>query len=148
MDAVRSWLIIGGYRDTKNPDLIKAYGIKAILQLAAPVEHPNVDLLYLPVNDGHPLPFDAIREGVAFVRAHKAQGHTVLVACGAGVSRSAAFTTAALKEEEGLSLLDAYREVKARHSSALPHPEIWESLMAYYDEGPPFLELMALTGQS
>ena len=89
MDAVRSWLIIGDYRDTKDLALIQAYKIEAILQLAAPVEHPNVELLYLPVDDGHPLPFDALREGVAFVRSHKAQGHNVLVACGAGVSRSA-----------------------------------------------------------
>ena len=148
MNAVRSWLLIGGYRDTKNLALIQAYEIQAILQLAAPVEYPGVALLYLPVSDGFPLPFDALREGVAFVRLHKEQGHTVLVACGAGVSRSAAFTTAVLKEEESLSLLDAYREVKAKHSFALPHPAIWESLTEYYDEGPPFLEMMAQMGQS
>ena len=51
----------------------------------------------------------------------KKKGHKVLVACGAGINRSTAFCMAALKEVEGLSLLDAYKEIKRKHPESLPN---------------------------
>jgi protein-tyrosine phosphatase len=83
---------------------------------------------------------------VDFVRAEKRHGHIVLIACGAGISRSATFAVAALKEEEGLSLLDAYRVVKSGHPGAMPHFALWESLCGYYQEDVPFRALYTRPG--
>jgi hypothetical protein len=44
---------------------------------------------------------------------------------------------AVLKEEEGVSLLDAFQEVKQKHPQAMPHPPVWASLCAYYKEDVP-----------
>ena len=141
MFIVRPWLYIGKYRETLNGHLLSANGIEAMLQLADLVDQPGINSLYLPVDDGLPLPVDLLRQGVDFVRAEKGCGHTVLIACGAGISRSATFAVAVLKEEEGLSLLDAYRAVKSRHPGAMPHFALWESLCSYYQEDVPFRAL-------
>ena len=69
------------------------------------------------------------------------KGKTVLVACGRGVSRAATFATAALKEAEGLSLLDAFREVNTVRREARPHPALWESLCTYYGEAVPWVDM-------
>ena len=76
-----------------------------------------------------------------FVITEKQQNRNVLIACGAGISRSAAFAVAALKEVEQLSLLDAFRVVRQHHPQALPHPAIWESLCTYYQEVVPFRDM-------
>lgn len=59
-------------------------------------------------------------------------GHSVLVACGAGISRSTTFAIAALKEAEGVSLLEAARIVRPAHFDGMPHPALWELLCHYY----------------
>jgi len=47
-----------------------------------------------------------------------------------------------LKEEEGLSLFDAFKEVKKKHSESMPHQPVWESLCEYYGETIPYLDVM------
>ena len=139
MYQVRDWLWIGKYTETLLPDALGQHGIKAMLQLAAPVVQPGVESLYLIVEDGVPLHPVVLERGIKFARAQKAQGHPVLVACGAGISRSSAFATAVLKEEENLTLLDAFAHVHEVHPYAMPHPELWKSMCAYYGEDTPFL---------
>jgi hypothetical protein len=78
---------------------------------------------------------------VDFVLSAKQRGQTVLIACGAGISRSSAFAAAVLKEAEDLSLLQAVRVVGLHHPGALPHPEIWRSLCSYYHEDIPILDM-------
>ncbi|MBN2006692.1 MAG: dual specificity protein phosphatase family protein [Anaerolineae bacterium] len=134
MDAIRSWLYVGKYRETLDVDLLSAKKIGAVLQLAEAVTYPDIVSLYLPVEDGIPLPDHFLRQGVDFVLSEKRREQTVLIACGAGMSRSVAFAVAALKEAEDLSVLEAFRVVKEHHPESLPHPEIWESLCAYYHE--------------
>ena len=119
----------------------------AMLQLAERGEQSDIASLYLPVEDGEPLPALALSGGVGFVRSQKAAGRRVLIACGAGLSRSPTFAMAVLKEEENLDLLEAVRQVRARHPEALPHPVLWESLCRYYGEDIPLTQFLeALRG--
>jgi predicted protein tyrosine phosphatase len=134
MDAIRPWLYVGKYRETKNTHLLTANNIDTVLQLAEPVEYSHINSLYLPVEDGVPLPDHLLQQGVAFVLNAKRQGQRVLIACGAGISRSVVFAVAVLKEAENLGLLEALRIVHAHHPEALPHPALWESLCTYYQE--------------
>jgi protein-tyrosine phosphatase len=138
MEYIRPWLYIGKYRETLNPRLLAVNQIKAMLLLAELVEHPGIRSLYLPVEDFAPLETDLLRQGIDFVRAEKALGHTVLIACGAGINRSTTFAVAVLKEEEGLSFLGAFCAVKRQHSRGMPHRPVWESLCSYYQEEIPF----------
>lgn len=96
MDEIRPWLYIGKYKDTIDGAYLRAMSINAMLELAEAVKQPGITSLYLPVEDVAPIPFDFIFSGISFVRKHKALGHRILVACGAGINRSSAFCTAAL----------------------------------------------------
>lgn len=142
MDEIRPWLFIGNYRDTLNNTSLGQKSIQATLQLAEKVEIPNIVSLYLPVEDFAPLQHNLLRQGVEFIRQQKRDGNRILVACGAGINRSSAFCTAALKEEEDLSLFEAFKEVKKKHPESIPHEPVWESLCEYYNESTPYLDVM------
>ena len=145
MDEIRPWLFIGAYRDTLNKSYLDLKSIQAMLQLAEKVEQQNIISLYLPVEDLAPISSDHLRQGVDFIKEHKQQGNRVLVACGAGINRSSAFCAAALKEEEeGLSLFDAFKEVKYKHPESMPHEPVWDSLCKYYNEWTPYFDVMRL----
>jgi protein-tyrosine phosphatase len=134
MDRIRPWLYLGRYRDTLDPDLLAANRIDAMLQLAEAVTQRGIASLYLPVEDGKPLAEDLLRQGIGFILSEKRRGHSVLIACGAGMSRSVAYAIAVLKEEEELSLLEALRAVKHLYPDSMLHPALWESLCHYYGE--------------
>ncbi len=144
MDQIRPWLFIGAYRDTINQSYLVFKSIRAMLQLAERVEQPNIVSLCLPVEDIAPVSTQHIRAGVDFIREQKAKGARVLVACGAGINRSSAFCAAALKEEESLSFLEAFKEVKRLHPESMPHEPVWNSMCQYYHEPVPYLDIMRL----
>lgn len=141
MHRIRPWLYIGKYRETADLNILSVYRIQAMLQLAERVEQPGIASLYISVDDGVPLLPEKLRQGVDFVREHKAAGKTVLVACGAGISRSVTYTIAALHEQENLSLVEAYMQVLDVHDGALPHQALWDSLCSYYHEAMPYQDL-------
>ncbi len=142
MYPIRPWLYVGKFSDTQDDVMLRRREIGAMLQLADSVKQPGIPSLYLPVEDGEPLPRDLLRLGVEFVRLEKALGRSVLIACGAGISRSTTFAIAVLKEEEELGLLEAFRQVRALHPEAMPHPALWQSLREYYGEDAPYVGLL------
>lgn len=148
MDEIRPWLYIGKYRDTLDKNYLNFKSIKAMLQLAEPIEQDGINSLYLAVDDMRPTPHHLIKQGIDFILAEKEKEHKVLVSCGAGINRSAAFCVAALKEVEGLSLVDAYKEIKRKHPESLPHEPVWNSFCSYYNETTPYLDIMRLSTQT
>jgi protein-tyrosine phosphatase len=148
MDEIRSWLYIGKYRDTLDKNYLDFQSIKAMLQLADRVEQKGINSLFLSVEDVGPTSPALIKQGVDFILAEKGKEHKVLVACGAGINRSTAFCMAALKEVEGLSLLDAFKEIKRKHPASMPHEPVWESYCRYYNESTPYLDIMRLSIQN
>jgi len=148
MDEIRPWLYIGKYRDTLDKNYLDFNSIKAMLQLADRVEQKGINSLFLPVEDLGPTSPGLIRQGVDFILEEKEKGHKILVACGAGINRSTAFCMAALKEVEGLSILDAFKEIKRRHPESMPHEPVWISFCRYYNESTPYLDIMRLSIQN
>lgn len=144
MDQIRQWLFIGKYRETLNKAYLDQKSIRAMLLLAEPVEQPEIVSLYLPVADVAPVSHKHLRQGVDFINEQRHVGNRVLVACGAGINRSAAFSVAALKEAEGLGLFDALKEVKRCHPESMPHEPVWISLCNYYGEQTSYLDVMRL----
>lgn len=84
LNRINDWLSIGNYRVTAG-----------------------IATLYLHVNDGEYLHHDLIAQGAAFIKAQHREGKHILVACGAGRSRSVTFGMAALKGISGFTLLRA-----------------------------------------
>jgi protein-tyrosine phosphatase len=147
MDEIRPWLYIGNYNDTQNKNLLDFKSIQVVLQLAASVKMPGINLLYIPVRDMSPISAEHFKQGVEFVLAEKEKGNKILVACAAGVNRSSAFCIASLKEAEGLSLLEAFKEVKKNHPIAMPQEFVWESLCNYYKEKTSYIDLIRTSAQ-
>lgn len=141
MNQIRPWLFIGKYRETKDYQYLTHHNIGAMLLLAELVEYPDITSLYLPVEDGEQLSQNLLQEGLDFIQEQHNQGKVVLVACGAGISRSGSYTIAALKENENLSLLDAFQQVQQLHPDTMPHYRLWQSLCEYYDEDIPWTAL-------
>ncbi|MBI3161547.1 MAG: dual specificity protein phosphatase family protein [Chloroflexi bacterium] len=142
MNEIRPWLFIGNYYDTLDRRYLDFKSIQAMLQLAEAVEQDGINSLHLTVEDMGPVDHGVIRQGVDFILRERELGHRVLVACGAGINRSTMFCIAALKESEGLGLLDAYREICKRHPEAMPNEPVWESFCGYYNESTPYLDVM------
>ena len=142
MIQIRPWLFIGKVVETRDHELLVRRQIDAMLQLAADVQQQGVASLHIDIEDGEPISPSDLAQGVEFVRRHHAEGRRVLVACGAGISRSSTYAIAALKETERLSLLEAFRAVSAIHADALPHPMLWKSLCEHYEEDVPFIALL------
>jgi hypothetical protein len=141
MFKIRDWLYIGKYAHTRIKSNLDRNQIGALLSLAEPVGHEGIETLYLQVADGEPVEPDKIAAGVKFVREQKAAGKRVLVACGAGISRSSMFTMAALMEEEDLNVFDAYREVYQQYRAAQPHHNLVISLAAYHGQNLDLLDV-------
>lgn len=142
MHQIRPWLYVASYPEASSAKVVADAGATAMLQLFEPFDLDGVETLYLDTMDGYPLVNKNIRRGVDFVRQKHAAGKTVVISCGAGISRSVTYTIAVLKELEGLSMEAAYRSVRDQHPDALPDQTHWESLNAYYDdENTPFWEI-------
>lgn len=140
MNKIRDWLYVGKYSQTRQRDLLDSTGITAMLQLAEEITYPDMESLFLYFEDGVVMPLERIKAGIAFIREQKAQGKVLLVACGAGISRSTIFAMAALMEEENLELFEAYREIYRRYRGARPHHELCISLSEYYGKPLDLLE--------
>lgn len=142
LHSIRPWLLIGGYRASRDASLLRLHGVSSLLQLESAIEHPSVSLLYLPITDGEPLDAATLRRGVEFVLSGRERG-AVLVACAAGISRSVSFGLAALAEAESIDLLAAYQSILAAHPQALPHPALWDSLCAALGQDAPYAAVVA-----
>ena len=134
MYKIRDWLFIGKYSQIRVKDNLERNRISALLSLAEPIGHRGIESLHLKVVDGESARSDDIAAGVRFVREQKAAGQRVLIACGAGKSRSAMFTMAVLMEEENLTVFEAFREVYRQYRGAEPHHELVKSLAAYHGQ--------------
>jgi protein-tyrosine phosphatase len=141
MNQIRPWLYVGGLQDAISRKRLREAGIKAVLQLHESFAHEEIEELFLPLTEGKALTDEQIQTAVQFGRAHKAQGHTLLVACGAGISRSSLVATIILKEEEGVSLLEAFNRLRTQHHDAAPDQVMWDSANAYYHENTPFAKV-------
>jgi hypothetical protein len=134
MYRIRPWLYIGMVRETGDRSVMSAYNIGAILQLAYPATHSGIESLYIDVDDGIALPAGTLQQGITFARTQIAANRPLVIGCGAGISRSVTFTMAVLHEEESISLLDAYEQIAAIHTNAMPHYELLKSLGAHYND--------------
>jgi predicted protein tyrosine phosphatase len=144
MHRIRPWLLIGRYSETCDLTLLAAHQVGAMLQLADPVPQAGIAHIYLPAEGGVKLNPSLLRRGVDFVLAQRAAGQIVLVACGAGISRSTTFAIAAVKEAEQLTLREAAQIVRCAHPDGIPHVALWESLCTTYYEPIDYLDLLRM----
>jgi protein-tyrosine phosphatase len=98
-------------------------------------------VLPLQVEDRCRLPPQLLRQGVKFIRRQRLADRRVLVCCGAGMSRSPTFVAAYL-HEEGMDILDAFRQIRSRRPEVRPHRAMVRSLVHYYRPEMPLEDLL------
>lgn len=84
--------------------------------------------------DGGVIPTDILTESIDFIENYIQSGTKVLVACGAGMSRSAALALAYLMEKQGYNLRYAWKLVKFHHAIADVAPQLWDFLLKRYQQ--------------
>ncbi|HLY27274.1 MAG TPA: dual specificity protein phosphatase [Aggregatilineales bacterium] len=133
IDHVAHGVYISGYRAIYSAQILREVGITHVLKLYEDGPYWPADFVVCdnPLPDGEPIPAEQLRQGVAFVREQVEAGRSVLVQCGAGISRSSTFVLAFLVDR-GYDLKDAWQILKTNHSDANPHPALWYSLIAHY----------------
>jgi dual specificity phosphatase 12 len=135
LSRVVDHLYIGKAHLANFPDMLLADGITSVLKLhESPPDWDGSEFVVrdLVIPDGEPLDGSIFDEMIAFVDGEIKAGKTVLVVCGAGISRSSTAVLAYLVST-GMELKEAYQLLIRQHPQALPHPDLWESLIAYFD---------------
>jgi len=144
MHQLRTWLYIGNYIDLKSIEDIDFKQIDSVLNLAEDFPIKNKDVLFIDIDDGVPLSDENLIKGIEFLLNQYQKKKNILIACGAGVSRSATFCTLILKEVEDLKLIDSLKSIKEKYSKALPHSELWKSVCSAYQEPFKYDEILIL----
>lgn len=146
MDWVADGIALGGLREAQDHPRLQREGVTAVLQLYGPDPCPDgfpfaAAVLQLQVIDGKPLPGALLRQGIGFITEQRCQGRGVLVTCGQGVSRSAAFAAAYLGSQ-GMDIKEAVLSIQRRRPCVLPHPELLRSLLEQFPAPYPHQDLL------
>jgi protein-tyrosine phosphatase len=146
MDWVAEGIAVGGMKDAMDFELLESEGVEAVLQLYGQEREQiyfilPIDTLQLQVEDRRPLPPPLLRRGVKFIRRQRLAERRVLVCCGAGMSRSPSFVAAYL-HEEGMDILEAFRQIRSSRPEVHPHRAMVRSLVDYYRPEIPLEELL------
>jgi len=135
LNKVTENLYIGNARLVHHIPSLKAEGISSILKLhGTPPEWASeiFRLIDKPVPDGESMSRSVLDSWLAFLQSEIAQGHRVLVMCGAGISRSSTAIWAYLTAT-GKPLPEAFQLLRSKHPSASPHLVLWQALIEYFD---------------
>jgi dual specificity phosphatase 12 len=129
---VTPFVYIGGVRSIDHSEWMISEGITHVLKLYPDEPYwPDRFIVHdLPMDDGVHISPMILQDGVSFIEYAIRDGGKVLVVCGLGISRSAAFVLAYLVGQ-GYDLHDAFRFLRQSRPEAWPAPQLWESLIAY-----------------
>ena len=141
MYQIRPWLFTSSHHATHDLSILQDHNIGAMLQLFRPVQQEGIESTYIAIEDGYPLTEEMLDKALDFIRKSREAGHTLLIACGAGISRSTTFAMAALKVIEGLTIPQAFWTVREGNPRAMPDQDHWDGLCAYFDEDASFWDL-------
>lgn len=141
MFAIRPWLFTGSYLTTQDLETLQQYGIGAMLQLHRAVQQPGIVSKFLYTEEGYPITKGMLDAGLGFVTEQQAQGRRVLIACASGISRSSLLAVAALCRIEGLSMENAFWQVRAVNKDAMPDEIQWNSVSKYFGDKTQFWDL-------
>ena len=123
-DAITSQLVVGGFIDARDWELLVDHGVSVVVSLQAERhdEEAFADLqpdgyLRLPTLDHTAPTLAQLRMGAAFIDEAVRAGKTVLVHCHAGVGRSTLLCTCYLIYA-GMDLEEAWDTVRAKRTIA------------------------------
>ncbi|MEL6308318.1 MAG: dual specificity protein phosphatase [Chloroflexota bacterium] len=142
MYKIRDWLFISGYPTASSKAKRDDAGITAVLSLHKPIEEEDgLTSQFLYIEDGGSLLTKTIEQGITFIKTRYDADDRLLIACGAGISRSVLFAIVALVEIEDMSMKEAYTLIHAHHPKPMPEHLHWQIVANYYGETNDFWQI-------
>jgi protein-tyrosine phosphatase len=136
-DLVMEHLYIGDKRSAKNLDLLHKLGVTHIVNVTSEIRNyfekeSNMSYLKCPLLDSDVANIAQYFEASnAFIDHARRHGHTVLVHCQQGVSRSATLILAYQIGCMNMPLAKAYADLRSRRSIVKPKPNFISQLVKY-----------------
>jgi len=136
-DQVLEYLYIGDKRTARDLAFLKGLGVTHVLNATSEVRNyfekePGFSYLNTPCMDTDAADlspfFDA---AVVFIHNARQEGHSVLVHCQQGVSRSAALVIAYLIKAERKTLTEAYTLLRNKRSTCKVRPNFLKQLITW-----------------
>lgn len=133
MDRVAPSLLLGTLEDATDRGALRRHGVDAVLRVAAPPATPYPSFVRVratPLIDGPDNAYVDFRDAADALRALLDEGHTTLVHCTAGRSRSAAVAAAALAVRSDTTVAAELDRIEVKRSVD-PHPALVEQAERY-----------------
>jgi hypothetical protein len=133
---VTSFLFLGNMKDAGDVDSLVRLGIDHVLNVTTTppgyTPHPGIVYKQLHAADnGYQNLRQYFDEAFEFIDAARRRGGAVLIHCQAGVSRSPTIAVAYLIKHWPMSMVEAYRFVKARRSIISPNLNFMGQLLEF-----------------
>ncbi len=130
MSQISHRLFVGGYAAASslhyhNPGKITA--VLCVHQVMDYPQNPNIVYMHVPFNDGEGIPPTQFVKCLGWLKFMYENGHTILVHCAAGISRSVT-TLASFMHYQGLADFNAaLDQIRMRRPVASPAPAVLNS---------------------
>uniref|UniRef100_A0A915JTC0 Uncharacterized protein n=1 Tax=Romanomermis culicivorax TaxID=13658 RepID=A0A915JTC0_ROMCU len=126
MDVLKNFRKLDDLQITAALNCIKGASNKKLAKRFAPTS----SYLHVPIEDEDREKIDKHFDRVInFLSDQKSQNRRVVVYCGLGVSRSAAFVLAYLMADQRMTLFDAYKFLRSKRSVILPNVGFFKQLI-------------------
>ncbi len=135
LDWITPNLAIGS--DIRDINYLKMRSISALIGLQAErpdderrLQSTGITYLHLPIKDGHAPELAQIQSMVDWVNQQRGMGRKVYMHCAAGVGRAPTMAIAYLVST-GLTVDEAYAQIKRKHPDTDPGPKQFAAVREY-----------------
>lgn len=129
-------LCIGDYRGSQDLECLKTFNIAVVLDVAGTgYRHPDKIVQHFKVVKADDNPeFDLsvhFNDCFDYIHEHRTKGYTVLVHCGAGISRSATIVIGYLMKYQGMNLKSSLDFLVEKRPCVYPNKGFLKQLFEY-----------------
>jgi len=122
MDEVADGIFVGTESDAGDKSLLRKHGVDTVISLThSNPDTGNVTRLDVPMIDGPQNDSEVFAEAVSKAIEHRKSGHTILIHCSAGASRSPSIAATAISHLTEKDLNEAFNQVIEQTSETDPH---------------------------
>jgi len=120
-------IFVGGYAQAAQLPINNPHKISAVLNVSTepPYEKdPNIVYCHVPFNDGEGIPRSQFVKSLGFLQWAYETGHTILIHCAAGISRSVVITASFMEYEKLMGFDEALDRIRKCRAIANPAPAV------------------------
>ena len=120
-------IFVGGHAAASELAKDNPHKITAVLTVdhhPANPQNPDIIYMHVPFEDGYAIPREAFTKCLGWLKAMYEEGHTILINCAAGISRSVTITSSFMHFMAMADFDEALHRIKQRRPIANPAPAV------------------------